>query len=216
MTDVEQAPRIEVGLLNQAYIEDALTREAPWAEGHGASGGYLGGGLLYYSIVYMLRAATCVCIGSGGGFVPRMMRQAQRDLVFAGRTILIDADLPQAGWGSPQWRDDNSFFRRAFPDIEVHVMSSADAARTVAADLVIDYLHIDGDHSYEGCLRDFELYRPRMSPQGLITLHDTELHRRDPRAGVHEVIHLLKSRPDVELLQLPFIGRGVCIVRCVQ
>jgi len=214
--DVENPQHLAAGLLNQECIERSLTREAPWCEGHGADGGYVGGGLLYYSIVYMLRAATCVCIGSGGEFVPRIMRQAQRDLNIDGRTILIDADLPQAGWGSPQWRDEGSFFRRAFPDVEVHFITSAEAARTVAANLVIDYLHIDGDHSYDGCLRDFELYRPRLSSHGLITLHDTELHRRDPRAGVHEVIHHLKSRPDVELLQIPSVGRGVCIVRCIQ
>ncbi|HRI57993.1 MAG TPA: hypothetical protein PK170_12970, partial [Anaerolineae bacterium] len=67
-------------LLSSTTITEALTREAAWAESHGADGGYLGMGLLYYTLTYLLKARVAVCLGSGGGFVPRLMRQAQRDL----------------------------------------------------------------------------------------------------------------------------------------
>ena len=40
----------------------------------------LAAGMIYYSLAYSLKARTCVNLGSGGGFVPRMLRQAQRDL----------------------------------------------------------------------------------------------------------------------------------------
>jgi len=36
----------------------------------------------------------------------------------------------------------------------------------------LDFLFIDGDHSYEGVKRDFELYSPLVRPDGLIALHD--------------------------------------------
>lgn len=36
----------------------------------------------------------------------------------------------------------------------------------------IDLLFIDGDHSYEGCLADFEMYRDLVAPEGLIVFHD--------------------------------------------
>jgi predicted O-methyltransferase YrrM len=36
----------------------------------------------------------------------------------------------------------------------------------------IDLLFIDGDHSYEGVRRDYELYAPLVSAGGLIALHD--------------------------------------------
>lgn len=52
---------------------------------------------------FLLRAKLAVCLGSGGGFVPRLTRQAQRDLGIAthGRTILVVANRPEAGWGAP-------------------------------------------------------------------------------------------------------------------
>jgi predicted O-methyltransferase YrrM len=36
----------------------------------------------------------------------------------------------------------------------------------------LDVLLIDGDHSYDGVRRDFELYTPLVRPGGLIILHD--------------------------------------------
>jgi predicted O-methyltransferase YrrM len=36
----------------------------------------------------------------------------------------------------------------------------------------IDFLFIDGDHSYEGVKRDFETYSPMVRPGGLIAFHD--------------------------------------------
>jgi cephalosporin hydroxylase len=36
----------------------------------------------------------------------------------------------------------------------------------------IDFLHIDGDHTYEGVRSDFEIYAPLVSDGGIIVLHD--------------------------------------------
>ena len=81
-------------LVNKDFITSMLTVDDPWCSSHGADNGSedLGAGLLYYSLAYSIRARTCVCLGSGGGFVPRLMRQAQRDLdLEGGRTILVDS-----------------------------------------------------------------------------------------------------------------------------
>ena len=53
-----------------------MCREAAWKESHAATASFLGSGILYYSFTYMLKAKVAVCLGSGGGFVPRLMRQA--------------------------------------------------------------------------------------------------------------------------------------------
>ena len=39
---------------------------------------------------------------------------------------------------------------------------------------MIDFLHIDGDHTYEGVKLDWELYSPKVRPGGYITVHDTD------------------------------------------
>jgi predicted O-methyltransferase YrrM len=36
----------------------------------------------------------------------------------------------------------------------------------------LDFLFIDGDHSYEGVAKDFELYAPLVKKNGLIAFHD--------------------------------------------
>src|SRR5207245_391775 len=120
-------------LLDRALIADLLTREAPWRGRHGAEETYVGAGLLYYTLTYTLRAEVAVCLGSGGGFVPRLMRQAQRDAGIAvrSRTILVDGDVPDAGWGSPQWLEPDSFFRVHYPDVELVLESTSAAAERV-------------------------------------------------------------------------------------
>ncbi len=180
MTDV---PFVNAGLVDSLFL-----RDAPWAEGHGATQGQLGGGMIYYAIVHALRAKLCICIGSGGGFVPRIMRQAQRDMGGKGETHLVDANLPDSGWGSPQYLDEGSYFRTEFPDVIIHLESSEQAARATFSDCMADYIHIDGDHSYAGCKRDVELYMMRLKPNGVMTMHDTLTFCLKPVKGkTHEL-----------------------------
>ena len=37
-----------------------------------------------------------------------------------------------------------------------------------------DFIFIDGDHSYDGVRKDFELYKPLLSPRGYIGFHDID------------------------------------------
>src|SRR5215210_371107 len=117
----------EAGLLNTHFAISELTGPDSWCASHGATPGAdeLGAGMLYYALAYSLRATVCVCLGSGGGFVPRMMRQAQRDLSLeSSRTILVDGadSVPRDKrelWGSPSWTAAGSWFRTRYPDIEL-------------------------------------------------------------------------------------------------
>jgi hypothetical protein len=200
-------------LLNLDLIASVLTRDAPWSETHDAAGDYLGVGLLYYTVTYATRAKVAVCLGSGGGFVPRLMRQAQRDAGIgdSARTILVDGDIRDGDWGSPQWLDSDSFFRVEYPDVEIVLERTSDAAEHVFAEqgVCIDYLHIDADHSFDGCLEDFVRYRPYLHVGSLVTLHDTNL----PGAGVEHVLDLLRARPDCELLDIVEAGTGTALLR---
>jgi len=47
----------------------------PYRWTHGATDNHLGDGLLLYSIVQLMRYKTIICLGSGGGFVPRILTQ---------------------------------------------------------------------------------------------------------------------------------------------
>jgi hypothetical protein len=199
-------------LVDSELVEALLTREAPWCESHGARDGYVGAGLLYYTLTYVTRAEVAVCLGSGGGFVPRLMRQAQRDAGIAdgARTVLVDGDVGEAGWGSPQWLEPTSFFRVNYPDVEIVLARTSEAAEALAAEGVrIDYLHIDADHSFDGCLDDFRRYRPLLRVGSIVTLHDTNL----AQAGVGRVLEHLRARGDCELLDLVEFGEGIALLR---
>ena len=39
-------------------------------------------------------------------------------------------------------------------------------------DFPVNMLFVDGDHSYEGAKRDFEIYLPKINPQGVLAMHD--------------------------------------------
>jgi predicted O-methyltransferase YrrM len=52
---------------------------------------------------------------------------------------------------------------------------SVEAARAYAASgrPLVDFIFIDGDHSYEGLRDDWENWRPLVAPDGIIALHDS-------------------------------------------
>jgi predicted O-methyltransferase YrrM len=54
--------------------------------------------------------------------------------------------------------------------VEVMVMTSADAARTMEGP--VELLFVDGDHSREGAARDADLWLPRVLPGGVVMFHD--------------------------------------------
>ena len=155
---------------------------------HGATDYHLGDGLLIYSIISYMRAKTCVCLGSGGGFIPRIMTQARIDLyetnIFEGKkefnwgdigtTYLVDA--ANGVGGQINYLDESSFFRsNFFPRFINDTTENAYYNFFVKEDIKIDYLHIDADHSYEGVKLDFELYSKILSPNGIISIHDTDI-----------------------------------------
>lgn len=39
----------------------------------------------------------------------------------------------------------------------------------------LDFIFIDGDHSFKGVCKDFEMYSKKLSPHGIIALHDARL-----------------------------------------
>jgi len=178
-------------ILNQEFIESNITtnngEDVPYLWTHGGTKFHMGDGLLIYSLIQHMRSKVCVCIGSGGGFIPRIMTQARIDLhkqkIFEGNpdynwgdigvTYLVDACN---GIGGPNDVDDeNSFFRSNFHPRFIK-STSEDAYHDffIRQDIKIDFLYIDGDHSYEGVKKDFELYSNLLTDNGIIVIHDSD------------------------------------------
>jgi len=99
--------------------------------------------------------------------------------VTAPGATLVSIDLSD-GPGSPgyaSWRED---LYRAFsgPDRKIelvradsHEASTASRVRVLLGEPA-DVVFIDGDHSYAGVARDYELYAPLVRPGGLVAFND--------------------------------------------
>lgn len=207
-----------LGLLDFDFIRSHVLLEAPWAESHGSDHHhFLGAGMLYYSFAYAFQCRTIVVLGSGGGFVPRLLRQAQRDLersrLFGQRTqtdnvrfrlILIDAHLPQAGWGATFYAEnDKTVMRRDFADIRYIIQTTDEAFELLKAEGVeIDYLHVDADHSFAQSHQDFINYASLLSPRGVVSFHDTcQNATRHCSTGVPDTLREIQKQPDAHGLQ---------------
>ena len=176
-----------IDYINNSITNNGKTGVVPYRWSHGATDLHLGDGLIIYSLIQYMRAKVCVCLGSGGGFIPRIMTQARKDLhsqkIFEGNsdtnwgdigvTYIVDA-MNGVG-GEVDWSKDDSYFRHNFsPRIIKETTYTAFHNFFVLQDIKIDYLHIDAGHSYENVKEDFELYSGIMSPNGIISIHDTD------------------------------------------
>jgi len=71
--------------------------------------------------------------------------------------------------------NEESFFRKNFwPRFIKATSEEAYYNFFVLQDIKIDLLFIDGDHSYEGVKKDFELYSNLLNDKGIIIIHDTD------------------------------------------
>jgi predicted O-methyltransferase YrrM len=61
-------------------------------------------------------------------------------------------------------------------------------------DAMLDFLFIDGDHSYEGVKLDFEMYSPLVRPGGVIAFHDIVAHPLEAQCHVKEFWDEVKKR----------------------
>lgn len=183
--------KLDEMILNQDFIKKNITTnngdDVPYRWTHGATENHMGDGLIVYSIIQHMRFKNCVCIGSGGGYIPRILTQARIDLhkqgIFEGNgdynwgdigaTYVVDACN---GIGGPtDIENEDSFYRKTFyPRFIKDTSDNAFYNFFIRQDIKIDLLFIDGDHSYEGVKKDFDLYSTILNDNGIIIIHDTD------------------------------------------
>jgi predicted O-methyltransferase YrrM len=94
--------------------------------------------------------------------------------------FIISIDLPagEFGGGYPAWKTKiYSLFKKDTQKLlllreDSHTTETFEKLKMILKGTPIDFLFIDGDHSYEGVKKDFEMYSPLVVPGGMITLHD--------------------------------------------
>ena len=176
----------------------------------------LGFGWMYYGMARNLRPDVAIVIGSARGFVPLCVARALQDAQH-GEVVFIDPAY--RGSGDPAW-DGRGHWEHA-TEVEkwfdlfglskriAHLKMRSDDALPVVRELTtgkrVGLLVIDGAHTYEQSLRDFDSYTPLMT-DGVVLFHDAT----NPNCGVSSTLHMLRSRGlDVATLDL---DAGLAIV----
>lgn len=99
--------------------------------------------------------------------------------------------------------------------MDSHADGTRDRLQEVLGTRQVDFLFIDGDHSYSGVKRDYELYHDLVRPGGLIAFHDIVPNRKHPEHNVHvfwselQRRHQMDELVDHNDLEEPWGGIGV-------
>ena len=115
---------------------------------------------------------------ANGGTLYAHCKLAQND------ATLISLDLPggKFGGGYPESKIP-IYAEFTKDDQKLHLLrgdshspESEQTVKDILKDNLLDYLFIDGDHSYEGVKLDFEIYSKYVRKGGVIVFHDVTVH----------------------------------------
>jgi predicted O-methyltransferase YrrM len=99
--------------------------------------------------------------------------------------VLVSIDLPSRKRYSPARRRLYRHFGKSkrqalhFIASDSHQPATLELVRRAVGEHPLDFLFIDGDHTYEGSRQDYEMYAPLVRPGGLIAFHDIATERAD-------------------------------------
>lgn len=141
-------------------------------------------GWLLHGLVRSMKPEFCVEIGSAQGWSTCLTALALEQNL-KGRLYAVDPHI------SNDWSHHNA--DHTLHELRANLHASGLAHRVeilrkttvdVAEELParVDFAFIDGDHSFEGVKRDWEILRPRLAAWAVVVFHDTlwDIHRGNP------------------------------------
>ena len=144
--------------------------------------------------------------------------------VLLGQARLISVDLPGGNFGGGYGEDDIKRFegflqrdqRLECLRQDSHLNETLHAIRARLAGNFLDFLFIDGDHTYAGVKADFEMYAPLVRSGGLIAFHDILNNPKMPDSQVHhfwnEVKHRYAHREFIDDARTEQQGMGIGVL----
>ncbi len=163
------------------FIEN-YAKDDNWHHWDNNRGG-LGYGWIHYSLIRQIRPDKVLCVGSKYGYIPAVCALACKDNGM-GLVDFVDAGFDMddydkvAGehWGGVGfWKkvDEKKHFGKFGLEkyIKLRVMKS-DEYYAKNEKIKYGYVHIDGDHSYTGVKKDFEMFWQNVEKGGFLAIHD--------------------------------------------
>lgn len=121
-------------------------------------------------------------------------------------SLIISIDLPggRFGYGYPKIkiRLFKSFLRSKqkmhLIRADSHKLNTLNKVKEILNNRTVDFLFIDGDHTYEGVKKDFEMYSPLVNNVGIIGFHDIVISKKGSNVGVNEFWIEIKKNYEYE------------------
>jgi predicted O-methyltransferase YrrM len=191
----------------------------------------LGFGFLYYGLVRALRPSHVLVIGSGFGFSVVCLALGLKDnhkgalsFVDPSYDVLRHGPFKTLG-GRGMWKDPQTVCEH-FKRFDVHPLVTH--YKSTSEDFFADYetcrrpsvdlAFVDGNHAYKHVRHDFLQVVRRMSKNGYVLLHDTNILIREKlrHSGVKRWLALVKeARDSFEVLDFPF-SSGLALIRLLR
>ena len=119
--------------------------------------------------------------------------------------MIISIDMSQGPFGGhsfPEWK--TSFYKsfaKQNQSLQLirsnsHLEETVNYVKKILGEKQLDFLLIDGDHSYEGVKQDYMMYSPLVSKYGMIVLHDITSGPENKVGGVSKFWTEIKSKHD--------------------
>lgn len=148
---------------------------------------------------YILEIGT-----AGGGTLFLISKVAKKD------AVIISVDLPGGihGGGYPKWK--SSLYRFSISSHQKlyliransHDINTLRKIEAILGGNKIDFLFIDGDHTYSGVKNDFNLYKKLVKSKGIIAFHDIAKHPSKMNCHVNNLWNEIKHNYDyLEIIQ---------------
>lgn len=151
-------------------------------------------------IVAQVRPKLLVELGTHAGNSYFAFCLALRQIGLNAQAVAVDTwqgDEHAGNYGDDIYQKVSAINETQFRSFSSLLRMTFDEALPRFKDGSIDLLHIDGLHTYEAVRHDFETWRPKMSPNGVVLFHDTAEYGRN--FGVHRLFaELSREYPHFE------------------
>ncbi|MEM2145352.1 MAG: class I SAM-dependent methyltransferase [Candidatus Jordarchaeaceae archaeon] len=115
-------------------------------------------------------------------------------------TLIVSMDLPggRFGGGYPEWKiplfRSFALTQKIFLlQVNSHDSTTLEKMKEILKEQKIDFLFIDGDHTYEGVRKDFQMYGSLVRKGGIIAFHDIVPGPPENVGGVPQFWHEIKN-----------------------
>ena len=170
--------------------------------------------LFAYDLVRNISPKTIVELGTEKGSSFYSLCQAILDANLGTSIYAIDnwvGDLHTGLYGETIYSNFLLILEQYYQQVDTKILRMTfDEGLLLFEDHSIDLLHIDGCHTYEMVKHDFDSWFPKMSPSGVIILHDTT--ERQENFGVYKLWEEIETRFPFTLNFIHSHGLGLIFV----